>query len=701
MVEHDSQGGEQIKGASLELQPEVPNLAPADLDILRRFGPDDQAIILGRLADLIQIAQEVGGDSDVQIHFSEPGSREWKYEVGYNVIYADPDEILTGDIETTKFSMAHEGGHRRITLDEGLGPYLGNPGFLGVWICLEDPRNNNRINDYHPEFTGSIDHIYRRDLGFVPRAQEELGHIPRLQLIAEEYMKLWLQDRQGQPMRIESEHLEPELKDAITATLALAQEFWWRYPDHLEVRDDDQVKAYSAYVNGLLIDKIWPLLQPLAKKDTRDQTVSDALSGIANSSLDPKSARPPAPPQVHIPSLSDQEQAAVQEAVNNAFHKATQVGTGQQVDITALPEELRDKIGKLIASSPGAGEARHHAEEKLRIFEKKVADEREAAAAGVFHGSGHDHDYDHPPDLPPGPPSPQHLPSTEHDRLPRDPNEAPNAWGVRTFEAAIERHSELIDATVDRLRKVFTAREFSVLEHGYHSGRQLDLGRRVGEKARSIRPDQSGAWARRHEGDLPRPEDYAFEFLIDLSYSMLDDPKTMRPAEDPTVTRLFHSYEALAVLSKIMSEVRTPFGISGFHSTFMEFKDPDETIEDALPRISNIWVRHGGVTDMSWGVDQASERLAAQAASERYLVVICDGLPSESSVHDGKQYDFKTVVQGVEEAGQTVIGLGIQVRKLSEYFRNALSEDNVELIVQRLVDLLVDLIEHPDHYQQN
>jgi cobalamin biosynthesis protein CobT len=105
--------------------------------------------------------------------------------------------------------------------------------------------------------------------------------------------------------------------------------------------------------------------------------------------------------------------------------------------------------------------------------------------------------------------------------------------------------------------------------------------------------------------------------------------------------------------------------------------------------------------DDGWAILQTSERLAKQDVKQKFLIVLSDGLPEESSEHSGSQYKLDRVIPHVtDETDQKIIGLGIGLGTghVSKYYPNSIANIDTKQMATKISDLLRDIIINYNQY---
>jgi hypothetical protein len=100
--------------------------------------------------------------------------------------------------------------------------------------------------------------------------------------------------------------------------------------------------------------------------------------------------------------------------------------------------------------------------------------------------------------------------------------------------------------------------------------------------------------------------------------------------------------------------------------------------------------------DDGWALSRVSEELEQQPGTDRYLIVISDGLPSPSPRHRGAEWKLENVVERITKTtGQKIIGLGVgpgtrHVEDFYPYARGDIPLNELLDVVAAIVDGLVE-----------
>jgi cobalamin biosynthesis protein CobT len=169
--------------------------------------------------------------------------------------------------------------------------------------------------------------------------------------------------------------------------------------------------------------------------------------------------------------------------------------------------------------------------------------------------------------------------------------------------------------------------------------------------------------------------------------------------------RVYQAFKAAVVLAEVLERVKVPYEISGFNTLLYSYKDYGEHLSPQLREhmstmLQEVFSYGAAGNNDGWAVREASNRLAAQTATEKYLIVLSDGEPAPSHEYAGPQYELETVVQSIiDDTNQIPIGLGIQSHAVENFYPIAIVEDDVPQLAAKLAELIQDIINNPTKYK--
>lgn len=658
-------------------------------EILNLFEPDQQRIIESRQQVLSSLALFIGKDFRIPVVIGLPDKQcpsGWKWQVnkdGTQFIQMNAEDLLEKPMDYLRFVTSHEGFHRRIsriTNDVIPTEEWEQPGFSFMTNAIEDPRVNSFGAEAYPSFRKQMDMAYEMDRQLEEEAKlqsvEQLGTIPRFELAGFEYIRQWFRESRGEPFEL-SPDLPPEVAEVVRKTLRAARDSWLRYPTrHQADSGEGMIEQFARVSYEINRDEVWPEFRKLVDADIKDQEIQQAIQDGLPSDLKGEVGDP-------------------------------QDNDGKPVDLSTLSDELKQKIKDYIdsLSEEQKKELNEKAKKRIKDFEKNVNQGLEGKLVeqpdlettdGNSSKVGEDELDDDPIEK-----------SAEKPKLHRPSQSTENDPKLdeirRTIEAILNKDENIyeqsrremlpvINLLEQDLREIFVQRRAHQWTSGFRSGKRLDISKRIQEKAKRVSVVQSRAWERR---ELPTEKDYAISILVDLSGSMEGQ-------------KIAETFKGVVVLAEVLNRLSIPIEIFGFNDEQYEYQrfrtqmsaDTRAQIGGMIEEIGKP-NHHSAQTDTGWAMTEASERLARQPASEKFLIVLTDGQPYESPPHSGDDYELRSVVEKVtQESDQKVIGLGIGPGTgfVAEYFPNNLAHVKANEMGKMLADLIREVIAHYDEF---
>lgn len=713
------------------------------------FTPEQQQEIETKRRILSSLAYFIGKDFQIPVELNEPGAG-WHWDFQKNIIRVDPKDLLEKPMDYLRFVISHEGGHRRISRTEFIpAETWKQPGFSFMMNAIEDPRDNNFVAENYPKFREQMQLAYEMNLDLEnkskEKAQTKLGYQPRFMQAGFEYIKQWFLDQEdGYEI---SEDLPDEVRQVVQDTLQSARASWTTYPsrggadgkeseiaaDGRTVSGEDLISEYAKASYQINLERVWPEFRKLVEKDMEDQHTQELLDEMQQGKAESGGQ---GLPQELSDQLTPEEQQELEKAIDEAIEKAKQdqaksdqdgelseeqgsepgeapsdeVGEpseqagqkGKPIDLDSLSPELRQKIKDYIDSLPDdeKKELAEKAEKSISDFEKELdkelgrklsEDPESREAREQAEGS---RKTEHEQEAPQG---------DEADTTPTDSSELEKyremvAETLKKDENVYEEYRrevlEVINSLENDLREIFVARRMHAWRGGYKSGKRIDIKRRIQEKAKEISAMESRAWEKR---ELPSEKDYAISLLVDLSGSMQGE-------------KIEETFRAVVVLAEVLNRLSIQTEILGFNDRIYEYQKFGEDIsrqirEDMGGMLQEVSDTSGTGkarwNDDGWALSRASESLGKQKAREKFLVVLSDGTPEESSMHPRTKYELGAIIsQIIQETDQKLIGLGIGpgTEHVDKYYPNSLADVNLEEMAEKLADLIREAIANYDKF---
>ena len=673
-------------------------------EILGHFSAEQQQEIIHRQQILSSLAYFIGKDFQIPVELNQPGAG-WHWDFGQNKIRIDPQDLVEKPMDYLRFVISHEGGHRRISRTADIPPEVWRqPGFSFMMNAIEDPRTNNFVAEAYPRFGDQMDVAYQEDLDFEgkakEKAKEDLGYTPRFIQAGFEYIKQWYKETQGDTSATLSEGLPDEVRAVVEQTLSNARDSWLRYPSKAEAdKSEEVIRKYANVSYEINRDEVWPDFKKLVNADMEDQKVQEMMKDMQKGGEGGEGQK--GVPQNLSDKLTEEEQKALEEAIQNG-QLGTQEGqknNGQprSIDLDSLPESLKQKIKDYIDSLPDdvkrglAEKAKKSLEDLEREvnaeFEGKLSDNPEKKAERGEKAGGAKKDTsrsegDEQQETPPE--------QTADQKRFRDIIEKALRGDENVYEEYRRDVLPLVDALETDLREIFVARRTQKWQSGFKTGKRIDIKKRMQEKAKGISSVESKAWQKR---ELPQEKDYAISLLVDLSGSMRGQ-------------KIRETFKAAIVLAEVLNRLSINTEILGFNDRLYEYQPFGENMskdvrEHVGGMLQEVDTSAASYNDDGWAVEQASERLARQKATEKFLFVLSDGLPEESGTHPRSQYELgKIVARIMQDTDQKLIGLGIGsgTEHVERYYPNSVANIGVREMANKLADVIREAIANYDTF---
>jgi len=708
--------------------------------ILAEFTPEQQAEIRQKQQTLSSLAYFIGKDFRIPVELNKPGAG-WHWDFQENVIRIDPKDLLEKSMDYLRFVISHEGGHRRISRVDSIPlEEWKQPGFAFMMNAIEDPRDNNFVAESYPKFREQMELAYTQDLDFEGKAKEKaaqkLGYQPRFMQAGFEYIKQWFRETQGHEMEMSAD-LPDEVKAVVQATIEHARDSWWRYPSREEAdKSEELIKKYAQVSYEINRDEIWPEFKKLIEADMQDQKMQELLKDMQKEKQDQEGGEGgQGLPQELKDKLTPEEQKALEEAIKKAIEDAKkeqeekskqeasgkdtgkegppsdqegtpesasdEASTGKPIDLGSLPEGLKQKIKEYIDSLPEdqKKEMAEKAEAAVKEFEDALNEELQGKLSdnpekkAVREEKAEDGETKEVP----AEKTEKELPGVnkEEMRKYRERIAKELKKDANVYEKMRQEVLPIIDKLETELREIFVARKAKGWKSGFTTGKRIDIKRRIQEKAKSVPAMESKAWQKR---EMPDEKDYAISLLVDLSGSMSRDNK------------IEETFKAVIVLSEVLNRLSINLEILGFNDRIYEYQDFGQPMSKLIRE--HMGGMLGEVDDTSdtgkarwnddgWALEKASERLVKQKADQKFLVVLSDGTPEESSMHPRSKYELGKMIKKVlEETDIRLVGLGVGrgTEHVGEYYPNSIANVKVKEMAEKLAALIKEVVANYNNF---
>jgi nitric oxide reductase activation protein len=257
--------------------------------------------------------------------------------------------------------------------------------------------------------------------------------------------------------------------------------------------------------------------------------------------------------------------------------------------------------------------------------------------------------------------------------------------GEDEYQKEMKRLAPQINSLKEKLAEIFQERRKRGIRTGFEEGEEIDVERRLQEKAKGVSIFESKAWRRT---ELPREKDYAISLLVDLSGSMNGE-------------KINEAFETTILFTEVLNSLGIKTEILGFNNRLYEYqKFNDKLSSDIRKKIitmkGQVDLSGSEDNDDGWAVTETSKRLKVRKEKEKLLLVISDGEPDNSSGHDGPEYELGTVVEKIIKDGEIkIVGLGLGssgVSAVKQFYPKHLLANSAEEMIERIGDLLLEVI---------
>lgn len=680
-------------------------------EILRQYSPEQQKTIRYRHQLLSPLASFIGKDFKIPVDLNVPGGG-WYWNFKENRIAIDPEDLLNRELDENRFIISHEGSHRRISRMEVIPlETWTQPGYAFMVGMIEDPRVNNFLTEAYPKMAEPMKKAYRTNEDFESKARAEgkdkLGQVPRFVEAGFEYIKQWFKESQGKEVSL-TESLPDDIKQVVQDTLNDAREAWLTYPSREEANQGEEViKRYAEASTRIMGARVWPEFKKLIDKDIEDQEKQEAMK---NMNGDGKDGSGSGIPQQLGDQLTEEEQQELEQALENAMNgtpSKEEPGQDQPhpIDLDSLSDGLKQKLQDYIDSLPEdvKRELAERAKEIITEYQKRLDEYLEGKLSDNPEKKA-ERDATEAADKTNKPvPNETPSPSTSYDtgayeeqqRQFRDMAEQAIKRDETMYERIRQEVLPIIDVLENDLRDVFIQRKANQWHGGFRSGKRVDIIKRIQEKAKGISAVESRAWERK---DQPDEKAYAITMLVDLSGSMQGE-------------KINETFKAAIVLAEVLNKLDIKTEIIGFNDRIYEYqsfgqpmsKDIRDKMGGMLEEVSDTSdTGKARWNDDGWALDQASQRLAKQReATQKFLLVLSDGQPMESSMHPRERYNLSTIVKKImNETDQKLIGLGLGqgTEHVSTYYPNSVANIGAAEMAGKLADVIREAIANYDTF---
>lgn len=664
--------------SSLEIQKKKeqiinPTGDPEQDNILSGYTTEQQIKIQDIQRQLSALAYFIGKDFEMPILLNTPGGGWfWSQDGQRNIIKIDPDDLLNKPIEYLRHVISHEGGHRRISKIEGVVPQnvWARPGVSFLFNVIEDGRNDNFVTEAYPRYKEQTELFFKTQQQIEEqgkKVKKKIGYQPKFYMAGHELLKQWFREYTDEEFAIDPT-LPEDVQEVVKKTLPAAQEYWWKYPSKEEANDEKTVTEYAKAAYEIAYKKIIPEFQELIEEDIKFQKIMEVLKSLADRDI----------PDDLKEELEEDEYSELTSllsdigAAKNLFVKQfnEDIYTGESgLNENEIEKELETGLSdtenfelsektkvisaslkeKLLIYLDKKEELKKKIQEILRDLFKKIENLINGQLEGKFNlENNEDESVEQVQDLKNTPPNEESSNEQEQEDFNKKIRDL--LEGGSLYEKTRQELLPLIETLERDLREIFTERRSHSWQGGLKQGKRLNVEKRIQEKAKGVSAFETKSWERRMS---PEEKDYEFSLLVDLSGSMARGGKVME------------AFKSIIVLAEVLNRLSINFEITGFNAILHPYQKFGEVFDDNKRKlietmISQVRSKQYAIgNDDGWAIKNASKNLAKQKGSEKFLLVLSDGLPAPVQ-HFGPEYDVKKIVDEITRTtDQKVIGFGI------------------------------------------
>jgi uncharacterized protein with von Willebrand factor type A (vWA) domain len=254
------------------------------------------------------------------------------------------------------------------------------------------------------------------------------------------------------------------------------------------------------------------------------------------------------------------------------------------------------------------------------------------------------------------------------------------------YELLYEQVAHQVNHLADHLERVLVPRKRLGARAGYPSGQRVDMRKVVQFEADPRRYNQ--LWVRK---TIPERQSTAVLLLVDLSGSMQGE-------------RIEAALLGTILMVETLERLRLPFAVMGFQNVLIPFVGFEQRMTSAL-RKELLRMREevdgnrvGGNNEPSYNDDgpcvaEAGELLLAFPATDRFLIVVSDGLPEgERSNADDLHGAIRHLSRRDVPLEVIGVGLGEETGHVETFYPVALARVPVPEFARRLGQLVESLI---------
>lgn len=512
-------------------------------------------------------------------------------------------------------------------------------------------------------------------------------------------------------------------------------------PNGERVNGEEMIREYAKQAYEIILEEIWPDFQKLVEKDLEDQKMSELLKDFqkeqqkgeksdegkgGEKSKESGEKGGDGIPKELKEKLTPEEQKELEKAIEKAIEEAKKPadasessgeakegqeegkGEPKAVDMDSLSPELKKKIQDYLDSLPEEKkkELTEKARKALEDFEKETnkemegkltenpeereereerervreeAEKREREKDKEKTGEEVEKEREEKKQE-------EQRRKTEQDSREMLERVRKSLEGQENeYQKEMKRLAPQIIFLREKLAEIFQERRKRGIKTGFEEGEEIDVERRLQEKAKGISIFESRAWRRT---ELPKEKDYAITLLVDLSSSMQGE-------------NIREAFEATVLFTEVLNSLGIKIEVLGFNICLYEYqKFADRLSGDVRKRIitmkNQVNLPGNEDNDDGWAVTETAKRLKARKEKEKLLLVISDGVPDNSPAHNSPEYELGTVIEKIMREGEIkIVGLGLGsagVSAVKQFYPEYLLANSAEQMIEKIGDLLLKVI---------
>jgi cobalamin biosynthesis protein CobT len=160
------------------------------------------------------------------------------------------------------------------------------------------------------------------------------------------------------------------------------------------------------------------------------------------------------------------------------------------------------------------------------------------------------------------------------------------------------------------------------------------------------------------------------------------------------------TFKATIVLAEVLNRLSINTEILGFNRELYTYQEFGQAMSQdirkhmsTMPQETNS--NNAAYNDDGWALQETSQRLKRQLASEKFIIVLSDGEPAESSTHPKSAYDLQEIINNIiKNTDQKLIGLGVgpDTEHVETYYPNSVADIDASEMPQRLTEVIEEVI---------